>query len=153
MDVEHLLALVKTFHGAHHHAIGVLASEAWLGNNVSHGQVSPFGVRQGRSVKTYLLRTLSKSGREDTRLDRFNVNSVLRQHAFGKKPQAHPPRRQNHNRSAGTTNPHTGKTKPGPPVKPNPHTGKNQTGTPVKTTSSASRIKGVKCLKQKHLKV
>jgi hypothetical protein len=44
VDIEHLLALVEALHGAHHHAIGVLAAEAGFGNDMSHGLFSPFGV-------------------------------------------------------------------------------------------------------------
>jgi hypothetical protein len=36
MDVEHLLALVEALDGANHHAIGVFAPKAGLGNHVSH---------------------------------------------------------------------------------------------------------------------
>ena len=36
VDVEHLVALVETFHGANDDAISVFASVAWLGNDVSH---------------------------------------------------------------------------------------------------------------------
>jgi hypothetical protein len=36
MDVEHLVALVEALHGANDNAIGVFASRARLGNDVSH---------------------------------------------------------------------------------------------------------------------
>ena len=36
MDVNHLVSLVEAFHGADHHAVGVLAGEAGLGDDVRH---------------------------------------------------------------------------------------------------------------------
>jgi hypothetical protein len=36
MDVDHLVALVEAFHGAHHDAVGVLAGETRLGDDVGH---------------------------------------------------------------------------------------------------------------------
>jgi hypothetical protein len=41
MDVEHFLALIEALDRADHHAVGVFASEARLGNNVSHRKISP----------------------------------------------------------------------------------------------------------------
>jgi hypothetical protein len=37
MNVEHLLPLVKTFHGADDDAIGISATDTGLGDNVGHG--------------------------------------------------------------------------------------------------------------------
>src|SRR6056297_297964 len=36
MDVQHLIALVKAFHGAYNDTVGVFASLARLGNDVCH---------------------------------------------------------------------------------------------------------------------
>lgn len=41
VDVEHLVALVKAFDRAYHYAIGVFASRARFGNDVSHERGSP----------------------------------------------------------------------------------------------------------------
>jgi hypothetical protein len=41
MDVEHLIPLVKTLDGAHHHAIGVLAGKTRLGDDVRHDLKTP----------------------------------------------------------------------------------------------------------------
>jgi hypothetical protein len=41
MDVNHLLALVETLHGANYDAIGVLTTEAGLGNHMCHRTKSP----------------------------------------------------------------------------------------------------------------
>jgi hypothetical protein len=37
MDVEHLFPFVKALDWADHHAVGVFAGKARLGNDVSHG--------------------------------------------------------------------------------------------------------------------
>lgn len=36
VDIEHLVALVETLYRTNDNAIGVFASVAWLGNDVSH---------------------------------------------------------------------------------------------------------------------
>jgi hypothetical protein len=41
MDVQNLLALVKAFHRAYDHAIGVFAGKARFANNVRHESKSP----------------------------------------------------------------------------------------------------------------
>jgi hypothetical protein len=51
MDIEHLLALIEALDRADHHAIGVFASEAWLGNNVSHRKISPLVEAANERVK------------------------------------------------------------------------------------------------------
>jgi pyruvate/oxaloacetate carboxyltransferase len=45
VDIKDLLALVKAFHRANHHAIGVFAGEARFTYYVRHLKNSPFGLR------------------------------------------------------------------------------------------------------------
>jgi hypothetical protein len=42
MDVEHLLPFVEALDRANHDAVGVFASEARFGNDVSHRDTSPY---------------------------------------------------------------------------------------------------------------
>ena len=41
VDVDHLLPFVKALDRANHNAIGVLAGETWLSNDVSHRTQTP----------------------------------------------------------------------------------------------------------------